>query len=77
MPSWEETQRMIREAKTPQEKAEASRALSENIPPKQKGKRLVTMKKGGVNVVSLGNLPEAMQDPEVYDRVKKVVSGDK
>ncbi|MDD5510534.1 MAG: hypothetical protein PHI12_06985 [Dehalococcoidales bacterium] len=77
MPSWEETQKMIREAKTPRERAEAARAMGEHIPQQEQNKHLVTMSKGGVNAVRLGNLPDAMQNPEVYNRVKKAVGGKK
>lgn len=77
MSNWNEVQKMMRDARTPKEKAEASQALAEHVSANKKGKNLVTMTKGGVNVVKLSNLPEAMQNPEVYDRVKKVVTGDR
>ncbi len=77
MPSYEEVQKMLAEAQTPKEKADAARALAEHIPQEHANKQLVTMNMGGGNVVKLGDLPNAMQNPRIYDRVKKAIGGKK
>ncbi len=74
MPNWSEVQRMFNQAATPQEQAEAVRALAEHVSPSPTN-NLVTMRKGGTNVVSLGDLRNAAQDPQVYERVKQIVTG--
>jgi hypothetical protein len=75
MPNFDEVKKMLQGATTPQDKADAARALDEHTPPERRGKHILTMSKSSENnVVSLGNLPNAMQDPEVYDRVKQVIT---
>ena len=73
--SWEEVKQRLAEAKTPAERRAAAQALASHIPAKEQGASLVSMQKGGVNVVKLGDLPAAMEDPRVYSKVKKIVTG--
>jgi hypothetical protein len=73
--SWEEVKQRLAEAKTPAERRAAAEALASHIPPEEQGMHLVSMQKGGVNVVKLGDLPAAMEDPRVYSKVTKIVTG--
>ncbi len=73
--SWEEVKAMLAQARTPEEKKAAAEALGQHIPQELKDKQLVTMQKGGVHTVRLGDLHQAMQEPTVYDRVKKIMNG--
>lgn len=73
--SWEEVKQRLAEAKTPAERRAAAAALASHIPAEEQRMHLVSMQKGGVNVVSLGDLPAAMEDPRVYNKVKKIVTG--
>lgn len=75
MPNWDEIKRMLRQAVTPQEKEETARALDEHIRRDHSGYlgRKITFAQGGKNVISLGNLPDEMRNPEVYDKVKKTL----
>jgi hypothetical protein len=73
--SWEEVKQRLAEAKTPAERRAAAQALASNIPQKERGASLVSMQKGGVNVVKLGDLPAAMENPKVFNQVRKIVTG--
>lgn len=76
MPNFREVQRMLKEARTPAEKAEALRALQENVSPQMANAHMVTMSKGSqANAVRLGNLVREGQNPEVYERLKKLSGG--
>ena len=73
--SWQDAIQQVKNAATPAERRAAAEALAKHIPTADQHKVLVGMQKGGVNVVSLGDLPRAMEDPAVYEQVKKVVTG--
>jgi hypothetical protein len=75
MSNWKEVQNAMKAANTPQEKSEALRMLSENVPVNLKDKVLATMSKGGQNVVQLGDLANQANNPEVFERLKHVVAG--
>ena len=73
MSNFREVQRMLKEARTPQEKADALRALQENVSPDMANAHMVTMSKGSkANAVRLGNIASEGQDPEVYERLKNL-----
>lgn len=76
---WEELQQRMRTAQTPEEKAAAAEAMRRYLANKGKGSKptLVTLKRGGGsdNAIPLDELPGRMvANPEVYDRVKKIVT---
>lgn len=74
--AWDEVKERLNQAATPREKQAAAEALARHIDSKDQDKRMVTLQRGGLHVVRLGDLPQVMiQDPEVYDRVRKVVTG--
>jgi len=74
MPNWTDVQKMMREAQSPAEKAEAMQAFQEVIPPDIRGASMVTMSKGSnANVVRLTDLAQHSDNPEVFDRIKKLV----
>jgi lipase chaperone LimK len=76
--NWERLQVALRDAQTPAEKRAAADALARYIPAEHQDKSMVTMQKGGVHVVKLGDLPDEMKNnPEVYERVRKIVGGKK
>lgn len=79
---WEELQERLRTAKTPEEKRAAAEAMRRYLANKGKGSKptLVTLKRGGgsTNAIPLENLPQAMiENPDVYNRVRKIVTGEK
>lgn len=80
-PEWQRLQEAMRTAKTPQEKQAASEAMRRYL--QSRGQRsklaLATHQHGGkANTIPLEALPQAMlENPEVYDRVRKIVTGDK
>ena len=49
--SWEEVKQRLAEAKTPAERRAAAAALASHIPAEEQRMHLVSMQKGGVNVV--------------------------
>lgn len=74
--SWDEVKARLAEAKTQAERQAAAEALIQHMPPHELNKSLVSLQKGGVHVVSLRNLTKEMaHNPEVYDRVRKIVTG--
>ena len=74
--NWERLQVALREAKTSAEKRAAADALARYMPPQHRDKNMVTMQKGGVHAVRLGDLPDQMKsNPDIYERVKKIVGG--
>jgi hypothetical protein len=75
MPNWKEVQNMMKQARTPQEKAEALRSFQENVPPYLKDAVMLTMSKGSNNNnVKLGDIAEC-DDPEVFERLKNLANG--
>lgn len=74
MSNWQEVQKAMREAKTPQEKQEALRMLNEHIPQGMQNTSMVTMaKNSNANVVNLRDIKNQGQNPEIYERLKKMV----
>lgn len=72
---WAALQEAMRSARTPEEKRAAAAALASYIPDQHRDKNLVTMQKGGLNVIKLGDLPAAMEQPGIFERVKKIITG--
>jgi len=72
--SWKDVKEQLNQAKTPAERRAAADALVRQIPAEEQNKRLVTMRNGGINVVKLGDLPAAMENPDIYERVKKILA---
>lgn len=76
MPTWDEVKQMVKGALTPQERYDAGRALAEHIPEGAKDKSLAGLKKGCINIVKLGALPERMaKEPALHKAIKKVIGG--
>jgi hypothetical protein len=76
MATWQEAQRMMREAKTPGEKVEALRAFQESVPQSMQSASIVTMSKGSSsNVVRLSDLSGQANNPEVFERLRKLAGG--
>ena len=73
MPSFDEVKKMIQGAQTDQDRADAARALSEHIPADQQNKQIL-MTKRGINTLRLGDLPNTMQHPSVFEQIKKIFS---
>jgi hypothetical protein len=67
---------MMREAKSPSERQAAIQALSEHVPDDLKGKQLVTLSRGGINVIDLSHLPEQAVSDEVFERLRSMAVGD-
>lgn len=79
---WQRLQEALRTARTPQEKADAAEAMRQYIQRRGKGSKptLVTLKRGGgsTNAIPLEDLPQAMvENAEVYERVRKIVTKEK
>jgi hypothetical protein len=78
MPTWDEAKKLLEEAQTLPERVRALQALQNAAPPELLRSNLVTMKKGSANnVVTLNNLEQHADNPEVYDRIKRMVVGTK
>lgn len=76
MPNWQEVQHMMRDAKTPQEKAEALRALQDNVPADMQDVHMVTMSKGSdKNNIKLADLDLHAGSDEVFERLKNLTIG--
>ena len=79
---WQEVQERLKTAKTGEEKAAAAEAMRQYIQRRGQGSKptLVTLKRGGGkdNAIPLDELPQAMvRNPEVYERIKKIVTKEK
>lgn len=79
MGEWEDLQERLRTAKTAEEKKAAAEAMRRYLEKKGKGSKptLVTLRRGGGsdNAIPLDELPDAMvRSPQVYERVKKIVT---